>query len=76
MRISMDGCGRAMDNIFTERLWRTIKYEEVYLKNYETVNEAKQQIGQYITFYNNERFHQSLNNIEHRLKYILERRKT
>jgi len=61
-RISMDGRGRAMDNIFTERLWRTIKYEEVYLKSYETVLEAKQQIGEYITFYNNERFHQSLNN--------------
>lgn len=61
-RISMDGRGRAMDNIFTERLWRTIKYEEVYLKSYETVPEAKQQIGEYITFYNNERFHQSLNN--------------
>ena len=62
VRISMDGRGRAMDNIFTERLWRTIKYEEVYLKSYETVQEAKQQIGEYITFYNNERFHQSLNN--------------
>lgn len=62
VKISMDGRGRAMDNIFTERLWRTIKYEEVYLKSYETVMEAKQQIGEYINFYNNERFHQSLNN--------------
>jgi len=62
VRISMDGRGRAMDNIFTERLWRTIKYEEVYLKSYETVIEAKQQIGEYIAFYNNERFHQSLQN--------------
>ncbi len=61
-KVSMDGRGRAMDNIFTERLWRTIKYEEVYLKSYETVLEAKQQIGEYIDFYNNERFHQSLNN--------------
>ena len=61
-KISMDGRGRAMDNIFTERLWRTIKYEEVYLKSYETVMEAKQQIGEYINFYNHERFHQSLNN--------------
>jgi len=60
VRISMDGRGRAMDNIFTERLWRTIKYEEVYLKSYETVMEAKQQIGEYINFYNYERFHQSL----------------
>jgi len=62
VRISMDGRGRAMDNIFTERLWRTIKYEEVYLKSYETVLEAKENIGAYINFYNNERFHQSLNN--------------
>lgn len=62
VRISMDGRGRALDNIFTERLWRTIKYEEVYLKSYETVQDAKQQIGEYITFYNHERFHQSLNN--------------
>jgi len=62
VRISMDGRGRAMDNIFTERLWRTIKYEEVYLKNYETVSEAVQQIGEYINFYNYERFHQSLKN--------------
>ncbi len=62
VRISMDGRGRALDNIFTERLWRTIKYEEVYLKSYETVMEARQQIGEYITFYNTERFHQSLGN--------------
>lgn len=62
VRISMDGRGRAMDNIFTERFWRSLKYEEVYLKNYETVQEAKENIGAYIDFYNNERFHQSLNN--------------
>lgn len=61
-RISMDGRGRAMDNIFTERLWRTIKYEEVYLKSYETVREAHEQIAAYIAFYNTERFHQSLRN--------------
>lgn len=60
--ISMDSRGRAMDNIFTERLWRTIKYEEVYLKSYESVKEARDGIGAYIDFYNNERFHQSLNN--------------
>lgn len=59
-KISMDGRGRAMDNIFTERLWRTIKYEEVYVKDYATVLEAKQNIGEYITFYNNQRPHQSL----------------
>lgn len=59
-KISMDGRGRAMDNIFTERLWRTVKYEEVYLKEYETVKDAKQSIGAYFEFYNNRRRHQSL----------------
>jgi len=58
-KISMDGRGRAMDNIFTERLWRTVKYEEVYLKSYDTVWEAKQNIGAYFEFYNNRRGHQS-----------------
>lgn len=60
-KVSMDGRGRAMDNIFTERLWRTVKYEEVYLKDYATVLEAKEEIGDYIKFYNYERKHQSLN---------------
>lgn len=59
-KISMDGRGRAMDNIFTERLWRTIKYEEVYLKDYASVREAKTSIGEYIAFYNTGRKHQSL----------------
>ena len=61
IRISMDGRGRCFDNIFTERLWRSIKYEEVYLKEYETVQDAIANIGAYINFYNNERPHQSLN---------------
>lgn len=60
-KVSMDGRGRAMDNIFTERLWRTIKYEEVYLKDYATVLEARESIEEYIKFYNYERKHQSLN---------------
>ena len=59
-KISMDHRGRAYDNIFTERLWRTIKYEEVYLKSYQTVIEAKENMQEYITFYNNKRLHQSL----------------
>lgn len=59
-KISMDGRGRAMDNIFTERLWRTIKYEGVYLKSYQSVLEAKENMRAYINFYNNERLHQSL----------------
>jgi len=60
VRISMDGRGRALDNIFVERLWRTVKYERVYLHNYETVREAIQDIEEYFDFYNNERPHQSL----------------
>jgi putative transposase len=59
--ISMDGKGRWMDNVFVERLWRSVKYEEVYLKAYETVAEARQGIGTYFEFFNSERRHQSLN---------------
>jgi putative transposase len=58
--ISMDGRGRCMDNIFVERLWRSLKYEEVYLKDYESVTEARAGIEQYFRFYNQERLHQSL----------------
>jgi len=61
IQISMDGRGRAMDNIFNERLWRSVKYEEVYIKDYQNVPEAKQGINDYMTFYNQERPHQSLN---------------
>ncbi len=60
IQISMDGKGRAMDNVFNERLWRSVKYEEVYLNDYTTVSEARQDIGNYINFYNQERPHQSL----------------
>lgn len=60
--ISMDSRGRALDNIFTERLWRSVKYEEVYLKNYETGKEAYNGIRDYFLFYNQERRHQSLQN--------------
>jgi putative transposase len=58
--ISMDGRGRCMDNIFIERLWRSLKYEEVYLKDYRSVTEARAGIGKYFRFYNQERLHQSL----------------
>ena len=60
IQISMDGKGRALDNVFTERLWRTIKYEEVYLKAYTSPRDARQGLTQYLTFYNYERPHQSL----------------
>src|SRR5271169_5190173 len=58
--ISMDGKGRCMDNIFVERLWRSLKYEEVYLHAYASVAEAKAGIGAWLNFYNEERQHQSL----------------
>jgi putative transposase len=60
VRISMDGRGRALDNIFTERLWRTIKYEEVYLKDYQSPREARKSLTDYLQFYNERRIHQSL----------------
>jgi putative transposase len=59
-RVSMDGRGRALDNVFVERLWRSVKYEEVYLKDYGSVPEARRQLGRYFRFYNHERPHQSL----------------
>ena len=61
IKISMDGKGRWVDNVFVERLWRSVKYEEVYLKAYETVAEARDGIGAYFKFYNSERRHQGLN---------------
>jgi putative transposase len=60
VQISMDGRGRALDNIFTERLWRSIKYEEVYLHSYASPREARQNLSRYLRFYNEERPHQSL----------------
>jgi putative transposase len=60
IQISMDGRGRALDNIFVERLWRTVKYEDVYLKDYACVNEAFESLRRYFLFYNCERRHQSL----------------
>ncbi|MDP6496132.1 MAG: IS3 family transposase, partial [Dehalococcoidia bacterium] len=60
IQISMDGKGRALDNAFIERLWRSVKYEEVYLHEYESVIEAVEGLREYFRFYNQERFHQSL----------------
>jgi putative transposase len=60
VRISWDGRRRAMDNIFVERLWRSVKYEEVYLKDYDSVSEAINGIDRYFKFYNTQRLHQSL----------------
>ncbi len=58
--ISMDGRGRALDNIFVERLWRSVKYENVYLKGYQTIPEAESGLRDYFDFYNAGRLHQSL----------------
>jgi len=60
IRVSMDGKGRVFDNIFVERLWRTVKYEEVYLKDYADVRDAVKNLGNYFRFYNERRPHQSL----------------
>lgn len=60
VRISMDGRGRCFDNIFVERLWRSVKYEEVYLNDYRDVHESVRRLGMYFEFYNHERLHQAL----------------
>lgn len=62
INISMDGRGRCLDNIFVERLWRSVKYENVYLFGYQTILEARSGLSAYFEFYNKERFHQSLGN--------------
>ena len=60
IRFSMDGRGRALDNIFVERMWRSVKYEDVYLHDYEDVRETRKGIESYFDFYNTKRLHQSL----------------
>jgi len=60
VQISMDGRGRVFDNIFSERLWRTVKVEEVYLRDYQTVAEVRFYLGRYFEFYNNDRLHEAL----------------
>lgn len=61
IKISMDGRGRALDNVFVERLWRSVKYEDIYLKDYQSVAELEFGLAQYFWHYNNERPHQGLN---------------
>lgn len=61
VKISMDGRGRAMDNIFTERLWRTVKYEDIYIKEYSTPRELRRGLKEFFQRYNTKRLHQSLN---------------
>lgn len=69
VRISMDGKGRALDNVAIERFWRTLKYDEVYLKEYESMADAKVQIGRYIESYNSRRPHQALGGITPNMAY-------
>jgi putative transposase len=70
VRISMDGKNRAIDNIFTERLWRSVKYEEVYLKDYDSPRVARLGLSKYFEFYNRERVHQSLGYLTPREVYF------
>jgi len=67
----MDGKDRALDNIYTERLWRSFKYEDLYLKSYENMNELKEGVKKYFIFYNTERFHQSLDYLTPEIMYKL-----
>jgi putative transposase len=60
IQISMDSVNRALDTIIVERFWRSLKYEDIYIKNYRTLAELKLSVSRYIRFYNSERFHQSL----------------
>jgi putative transposase len=63
VKISMDSRGRYLDNIFNERLWRTVKYENIYLKHYQNIKEAREGLTEYFDFFNNKRFHSSLNDL-------------
>lgn len=67
----MDGKGRALDNIFIERLWRSVKYENIYLYVYENGINLYKGLSEYFEFYNNDRFHQSLNYQTPKQKYLL-----
>jgi putative transposase len=61
IRISMDGKNRVLDNVIVERFWRTLKYEDIYLRDYQNMSELKGGLKRYFRFYNEERFHASLN---------------
>ena len=62
VQISMDGVNRALDNIYVERFWRTLKYEDIYLRDYQSMSELKAGLDRYFRFYNGHRYHQSLDN--------------
>ncbi len=71
--ISMDGRGRALDNVFIERLWRSVKYEEVYINSYGSIWELEDRLKKYFRFYNNDRPHQSLGYATPRSAYVTKR---
>jgi putative transposase len=73
VRISMDGRGRFQDNIFVERLWRTVKYEEVYLKDYQDGRDAYKSLKEYFAFYNKERPHEALNKMTPKSSYLIDK---
>lgn len=73
VRISMDGRGRFQDNIFVERLWRTVKYEEVYLKDYRDGRDAYKSLKEYFAFYNKERPHEALNKMTPKSSYLIDK---
>jgi len=75
IRISMDGKGAWRDNVFVERLWRSVKYEEVYLNAYESMSHAKQRLGRWVGFYNRERKHQVLKSTPNQKYAIVEKQK-
>jgi putative transposase len=74
IRISMDGKGRFLDNIFIERLWRSLKYEEIFIKAYASVAEARRGIAAWLAFYNDERPHQALSYLTPRAVFRANRR--
>jgi len=68
----MDGKGRWVDNVFVERLWRSVKYEEVYLKAYDTPRQAELELDKYFHFYNEKRRHQGLDRQTHLMQFIMQ----
>lgn len=76
VKISMDGKGRCLDNIFIERLWRTVKQEDIYIRHYESVSETRIGLTKYFNYYNNYRPHQSLNNLTPDDVYFGQNKKT
>ena len=76
IKVSMDGKGRCLDNIFVERLWRSVKYENVYLHEYPDVKSVKKGLDDYFEFYNHQRYHQSLDYKRPAEVYFSERKKS